>query len=381
MGSRFSLEELRQYSRHIRLSSVGLEGQRKLKDASVLVVGAGGLGCPALMYLAAAGVGRIGIVEDDVIDVTNLHRQILYTHADVGLLKLKVAVHRLKEINKFVEFVQHPTRLTRETTEIISMYHVILDATDNFTTKYLINDACFAAARPLVYASISQFDGQMALFDMSATNDDSINLRDVFPEPPPSTLTKSCNEAGVLGVLPGILGTYQAAEAIKLILGIGGSSRNHLHLFDIAGSEVKRMRVRRRKDNPLRIGESVDIHASAAEMCAVKTVGDEMSPTVLERWIKDRRPLALIDVRQPAEHFALSLGGELWPDGTPAGVVTGPRARQVVVYCKSGTRSKLALRKLQFALPNIELVSLKGGIDGYIESGCSEGLRGEMLDG
>lgn len=378
MRKKFCIDELKQYSRHTRLQNVGLDGQRRLKEASVLVVGAGGLGCPALMYLAAAGVGKIGIVEDDVVDVSNLHRQVLYTRDDVGQSKLKVAARRLREINQFVEVVEHPVRLSQENIKLVQKYQIILDATDNFGAKYLINDACLISGLPLIYASISQFEGQMAVFDMcQGVHQRAVNLRDIFPEPPPSDLTQSCSEAGVLGVLPGILGVYQAAEVIKFILGFDDPSRNHLLLFNMIGNEFKRMQVRPRLRKPLQQGtEGKDIGG-----CQVDLNQTSVSPEVLAGWFKERKPLLLIDVRQSAEHVNLSLGGELWPDGVPSEAVDWPTTLSLaVVYCKSGVRSQRAVGKLRSEFPHVEFLSLAGGLDAYVDLGCVESLQGEMFE-
>jgi len=244
----FSPAELRRYSRHFLLPEVGMDGQARLKDSSVLIVGAGGLGSPVALYLAAAGIGRIGLVDFDNVDESNLHRQILYGKSDVGRPKLEVAKERLLEVNPHIEIVLHPVRLDASNAiQIISAYDVVSDGTDNFAPRYLVNDSCVMANVPNAYASISRFDGQASVF--CAPNGPC--YRCLFAEPPPAELVPSCAEAGVLGVLPGLLGTIQATEVLKLLLGLGESLTGRLLLVDALSMQFRTLTVARNPECPV----------------------------------------------------------------------------------------------------------------------------------
>ena len=230
---------LERYQRQITLKNFGEECQQRLSEAKVLVVGAGGLGCPALQYLAAAGVGTIGIADDDIVSLSDLHRQILYASADIGLSKVEVAAIRLNELNPDVKIVQHKMRLRKQdATEIIKQYEYILDGTDNFITRYVINDACVLLGKPLVCGAVSQYQGQLAVFNVPDKNGRTSNYRSLFPVPPKTAEFPDCNEQGVLGVLPGIIGTMQAAEIIKLVTGIGTSLCNKMITYDALTNEI-----------------------------------------------------------------------------------------------------------------------------------------------
>jgi adenylyltransferase/sulfurtransferase len=251
----FAPEELERYRRHIILPEVGGPGQARLKQASVLVVGAGGLGSPLLMYLAAAGVGRIGIIDDDVVDLTNLQRQIVHGTPDIGRSKVESAAARLAAINPHVRVETHAERLTAANAlEIIGRYDVVADGSDNFATRYLVSDACFFARRPLVWAAIGQFTGQLSVFkphERDAEGRPLPGYRDLLPEPPPPGSVPSCAEAGVIGALPGVMGSLQAMEVLKEILGIGRSLAGWLLLYDGLDAEFTKVRLKWRPDNPL----------------------------------------------------------------------------------------------------------------------------------
>lgn len=376
----FSHDEKAHYARHFLVKDFGTEGQARLKAGKVLVVGAGGLGCPALMYLAAAGVGNIGIVEDDTVDVSNLHRQLLFGVNDIGQPKGAVARQKLLANNPYVDIEHFNQRIDEgNVLAYVQRYDVILDATDNFATKYLLNDACHLAGKPLIYASISQFEGQIAVFNLlEASGRRSTNLRDIFPEPPPADLSQNCGEAGVLGVLPGIVGSIQALEAIKILAGLGEPLANRMTLLDALGMQVRNVTVRHRASNPLS-GEQPSIHQPQVieARCAV-AVGEQycISPKALEERLRNGEPLQLIDVRDGDEHLAVSLGGINIPLGElsrrlPQTVV----ATDTVVYCKSGVRSLKALHAINAIVGEGRCRALTGGLDAYVAAGYQERLN------
>ncbi len=377
---RFSQQERAHYARHFLVKGFGPEGQGRLKKGKVLVVGAGGLGCPALMYLAAAGVGHIAIVEDDTVDISNLHRQLLFGVCDVGSTKGAVARQKLLDNNPHIDIRHFADRLDESNVmAYVQGYDVILDASDNFTTKYLLNDACYLSGKPLVYASISQFEGQVAVFNLpDAQGRSSTNLRDIFPEPPPAELAQNCGEAGVLGVLPGIIGSIQALEAIKILSAVGEPSANRLILFDALSLQLRQVSVRHRASNPLsgerpRIRQPKVIEAK----CAV-TVGAQyvISPLALEQCLLSEPALQLIDVRDGHDHLTLSLGGINIPlRELPQRLAETVAGVETVVYCKSGVRSLKALHAISAAVGEGRCRSLTGGIDAYVAAGCLERLR------
>lgn len=377
---RFSQQEHAHYARHFLVKGFGPEGQARLKAGKVLVVGAGGLGCPALMYLAAAGVGHIGIVEDDTVDISNLHRQLLFGVGDVGSPKGAVARQKLLDNNPHIDIRHFADRLDESNVmAYVHDYDVILDATDNFTTKYLLNDACYLGGKPLVYASISQFEGQVAVFNLpDAHGQCSTNLRDIFPEPPPAGLAQNCGEAGVLGVLPGIVGSIQALEAIKILSAVGEPSINRLMLFDALSLQLRQVSVRHRASNPLsgeqpRIRQPQAIEAS----CAV-AVGAQyaISPQALEQRLLSDTVLQLIDVRDGHEHLTMSLGGINIPlSELPQRLAQTVAGVETVIYCKSGVRSLKALHAISAAVGEGRCRSLTGGLDAYVAAGCLERLR------
>lgn len=348
-----SREELIRYSRHLLLPEVGLDGQRKLKAARVLLVGAGGLGSPAALYLAAAGVGTLGIVDFDVVDITNLHRQILHGTSDVGRSKLESAISRLREVNPHVTVEPHETRLTSANAlQIIRQYDVVVDGTDNFATRYLVNDACVLTNRPNVYGSIFRFDGQVSVF----CTPDGPCYRCVYREPPPAGLVPSCAEGGVLGILPGIVGTLQATEALKLVLGIGEPLIGRLNLVDALGARLRTVRIAKDPTCPAcgtrELQQLIDYDA----FCGVTDVPDEapmleITPRELAARLARADDVVLIDVREPYEHAIARIhGARLVPLGAFADAIPSlDRQRDIVIHCRSGVRSANAVRQLQAA--------------------------------
>ena len=350
-----SSDEILRYSRHLILPEVALEGQQRLKASRVLLIGAGGLGSPLALYLAAAGVGTIGLVDFDVVDVTNLQRQIVHGSKDVGRPKLESARDRLKDMNPHVHVEGYETRLTSENAlEIVRDYDIVIDGTDNFATSYLTNDACVILGKPNVYGSIYRFEGQSSVF----ATEDGPCYRCLYPEPPPPGLVPSCAEGGVLGVLPGLVGTIQATEGIKLLLGIGEPLIGRLLLIDALSMQFRTMRLRKNPDCPAcgtrEIRELIDYD----QFCGIG--GDplqdphgipEITPAELAAKQQRRDDFDLIDVREPHElDIAHIAGARLIPLGSlNEELHTLDTARDIVVLCKMGGRSAKAVRQLQRA--------------------------------
>ncbi|MFZ2491693.1 MAG: molybdopterin-synthase adenylyltransferase MoeB [Thermoanaerobaculia bacterium] len=352
--------ERSRYARHIILPEIGEAGQERLKRSSVLIIGAGGLGSPAATYLAAAGVGRIGLVDPDVVDISNLHRQILYGDSAAGELKVDAARRRLADVNPHVAIETFPQRLTSHNAlEVIRPYDVVLDGTDNFPTRYLVNDACVLTGKPNVYGSIFRFEGQASVFGMP----DGPCYRCLYPEPPPPGLVPSCAVAGVFGVLPGVVGTIQATEAIKVITGAGETLAGRLLLFDALSMSFRQLRVQKNAACPLcgpaaTITDLIDYE----EFCNPLT-GTDITPTQLSEKLAGGEELVLIDVREPHEWDAGRLeNARHIPLGQlPQRLAEIPRDRKVVVYCRSGARSanaKELLERSGFA----HVANLLGGI-------------------
>jgi molybdopterin/thiamine biosynthesis adenylyltransferase/rhodanese-related sulfurtransferase len=363
-----SKDEILRYSRHLIMPEVGMEGQLKLKQARVLCIGAGGLGSPLALYLAAAGVGRLGLVDFDVVDFTNLQRQILHGTSDVGRSKLDSAADTLGEINPNVELVRHETRLTSANAlELFADYDVVADGTDNFATRYLVNDACVLAGKPNVYGSIFRFEGQASVF---ATKEGPC-YRCLYPEPPPPGLVPSCAEGGVLGVLPGIIGAIQALETIKLILGKGEPLIGRLLLFDALALRFRELKLRKNPECPVcGLHPSVDHLIDYEEFCGIRgqevnTVAQipEITPNELKEMIDEGRPFRLVDVREPHEYDICRIPGSvLIPLGdVPARMNELDSAQEIVVHCRSGARSARAVEFLQKA-GFTRIHNLKGGI-------------------
>ena len=363
--------ELLRYSRHLLLPEVGLDGQRRLKAASVLVIGAGGLGSPLALYLAAAGVGRIGIVDFDRVDASNLQRQVLHGTASVGRSKLESARERLHDLNPDVTVEPHETRLSRvNALEILERYDVVVDGTDNFPTRYLVNDACVLLGKPNVYGSIFRFEGQASVFD--ATRGPC--YRCLYPDPPPPGLVPSCAEGGVLGVLPGVIGVIQGIETLKLLLGIGEPLIGRLVLFDALGLRFRELSLRKDPDCPM-CGEQPTIHEliDYEEFCGLPTeaeakaaAGKEIDVRELAAKLGRKDDFVLIDVREPHEHEIASIpGAVLIPlRALPARVSELDSSKEIVLHCHHGVRSMRALEFLEQAGFR-KLKSLKGGIDAW----------------
>jgi len=365
-------EELRRYSRHLILPELGLEGQKKLKAASVLLVGAGGLGSPLALYLAAAGIGRLGLVDFDVVDESNLQRQVLHGTKDVGRSKLASARDRIYDINPHVEVDLYETQLTSENAlDLIRPYDVVADGTDNFPTRYLVNDASVLTGTPNVYASIFRFDGQVSVFGTT----DGPCYRCLYPEPPPPGLVPSCAEGGVLGVLPGIVGTLQATEVLKLVAGIGDLLVGRLLLVDALGMRFRTLKVRKNPDCPVcgthpTVTELIDYQAFCGIPQAAAALKAETAdvPEITVRQLKDRLDRGetpfLLDVRKPLEYDIANLNAPLIPvDELAARVdeLADYRNREVIVYCRSGIRSAQAVKLLK-AHGFTGAVNLKGGV-------------------
>lgn len=351
--------ELSRYSRHLTLPEVGVLGQQKLKDASVLIVGAGGLGSPASLYLTAAGVGRIGLVEFDSVDLTNLQRQLLYETADVGRRKLDAARERLEATNPEVTIECFDTRLTSQNAlDIIRRFDIVVDGSDNFPTRYLVNDAAVIAGVPVVYGSIHRFEGQVSVFGEG----DGPCYRCLFREPPPAGAVPNCAEAGVLGVLPGIVGTLQATEAIKLILGIGESLSGRLLLVNALDMSFRTIELRRDPDCPACGKTRTGVLEDYDRVCAVSEVRS-ITPGELASRLERGDDIDLVDVREPYEwNISRIPGARLVPlSSLTSNLDSFNSSRDTVVYCKVGMRSEQAAEWLASA--GLEKVSnLSGGI-------------------
>ncbi|MGI0140137.1 MAG: molybdopterin-synthase adenylyltransferase MoeB [Thermoplasmata archaeon] len=368
-ADRFSPDELVRYSRHLLLSEVGIEGQRQLRAAKVLLVGAGGLGAPAALYLAAAGVGTIGLVDFDRVDLSNLQRQVLYTTEDVGERKIEAARRRIESMNPGVRVVAHEEPLSSANAlEILRPYDVVVDGTDNFPTRYLVNDACVLLGKPNVYGSIYRFEGQASVFDARR----GPCYRCLYPEPPPPGLVPSCAEAGVLGVLPGMIGLLQATETIKLILGNGEPLIGRLLLYDALAMRFRELQLRKDPECVL-----CGPHATQRGLidypafCGVVAPGvdapspkrPEITVSELAEALRSSDPPMLLDVREPGEWEIAHLpGATLIPRGQLADRLTElTSARELVVYCRSGQRSGAATEFL-LGLGFHNVRSLHGGL-------------------
>jgi len=355
MTQTLTTDEIQRYARHLILPDVGVEGQQRLKAARVLIIGAGGLGSPVALYLAAAGVGALGVVDFDVVDVSNLQRQILHGTKDVGRSKLESARARLRDVNPHVRVETHDARLTSDNAlEIIGGYDIVVDGTDNFATRYLTNDACILLGKPNVYGSIFRFEGQASVFGMP----DGPCYRCLFPEPPPPGSVPSCAEGGVLGVLPGIVGTIQATETIKLILGIGETLAGRLLLIDALSMQFRAMTLRKDPACPACGTRTITELIDYDEFCGAPTVESvhdaddvvEITPRELAtRLARNDGTFDLIDVREPGEWAIARIdGARLIPLAQiPSSLPSLDKAREIVVMCRSGVRSADAARFMQ----------------------------------
>ncbi len=361
-------DEVARYSRHLIIPDLGVDGQKRLKNARVLVIGAGGLGAPALLYLAAAGVGTIGIVDDDVVDESNLQRQIIHGVSDIGRSKAKSARDSIAEINPLVQVRLHEVRLSpANAVELFSDYDLILDGTDNFATRYLVNDAAVLAHKPYVWGSIYRFEGQASVFWEDAPDGLGLNYRDLYPEPPPPGMVPSCAEGGVLGILCASVASVMGTEAIKLITGIGESLLGRLLVYDALEMSYRTIRIRK-DPSTAKITELIDYE----EFCGVisddatEAVTDStITPRELRELLDSGRKLALIDVREPVEWDINHIeGAELIPQSSlnsGEGLSRLPHDRMSVLYCKTGVRSAEALATLKKAGFS-DAVHLQGGI-------------------
>jgi molybdopterin/thiamine biosynthesis adenylyltransferase/rhodanese-related sulfurtransferase len=348
-------DEILRYSRHLIMPEVGMEGQQKLKAARVLCIGAGGLGSPLALYLAAAGVGTLGIVDFDVVDYTNLQRQIIHTTADVGRKKLDSAAETLKAINPFVDVQKFETRLSSANAiDLFRQFDIVADGTDNFPTRYLVNDACVLTGKPNVYGSIFRFEGQASVF----ATEEGPCYRCLYPEPPPPGLVPSCAEGGVLGILPGLVGVIQATEVIKLILGKGDSLIGRLLLVDALAMKFRELKLRKNPDCPAcgrhrTITKLIDYD----EFCGIRgeekpVAGgiSEIQVEELKRRLDAKEDLFVLDVREPHEYQICNIGGHLIPLGDlPRRVNELDSSREIVAHCRSGVRSAKAVDFLQQA--------------------------------
>lgn len=343
-------EEYQRYNRQTLMPEFGQEGQEKLKNAKVLVVGCGGLGSPILLYLTAAGIGTLGIVENDKVDVSNLQRQILYGTSSVGLDKILETEKRLKDLNPLVQINIYPTSLTaKNALEIIKDYDIVVDGTDNFPTRYLVNDACVMLNKPFVYGAIHRFEGQVAVFNHNG----SATYRDLFPTPPPPEQAPNCAEAGVLGVLPGIIGSMQALEAIKVITEIGEPLAGKILVLDTLSMLSRVIKIPKMPDTQ-NITQLIDYE----EFCGMKSQ-NEISFDEL----KNLQNYQLIDVREPHEYAQKNLGGELMPLSELEKYLPKiSRDKTVVVHCQSGIRSMKAIKFLKENHGFENLINLKGGM-------------------
>jgi molybdopterin/thiamine biosynthesis adenylyltransferase/rhodanese-related sulfurtransferase len=365
---KLSKEEVQRYSRHLIMPEVGMEGQLKLKRARVLTIGTGGLGAPLGLYLAAAGVGHLGLVDFDVVDSSNLQRQVTFTTADVGKPKSEAAKARLSALNPAIEIVSYETRLTSDNAlELLRDYDIIVDGTDNFPTRFLVNDACVLLGKPNVYGSIFRFEGQATVFGYPG----GPCYRCLYPEPPPPGLVPSCAEGGVLGVLPGIVGSIQAMETIKLILGAGEPLVGRLLLFDALAMRFRELKLKRNPDCPMcgdhrTITKLIDYE----EFCGIR--GEEAPamtdgiPEITATELKARQDrgekVFILDVREPHEYQICNLNGKLIPLGElPRRVNELDSSVEMVVHCRSGKRSADAIHFLQTAGFK-KLWNLKGGV-------------------
>jgi len=364
-----SKEEIMRYSRHLIMPEVGMDGQLKLKQAKVLCIGTGGLGAPLGLYLAAAGVGRIGLVDFDAVDLTNLQRQILFGTNDVGRPKIEAATDRLRNLNPDIQIDRFETRLTSENAlEILQNYDLVVDGTDNFPTRYLVNDACVILGKPNVYGSIFRFEGQITIFGAPG----GPCYRCLYPEPPPPGLVPSCAEGGVLGVLPGIVGAIQAAETLKLIIGKGEPLIGRLLLFDALAMRFRELKLRKNPECPACGGHpTVTKLIDYAEFCGVrgeeaasaaKTAVPEIAPRELKSRLDRGDDLFILDVREPHEYQICNLGGHLIPLGELSRRVNElDSSREIVAHCRSGKRSAEAVEFLRSAGFR-KVWNLKGGI-------------------
>jgi molybdopterin/thiamine biosynthesis adenylyltransferase/rhodanese-related sulfurtransferase len=369
-----SVDEVRRYSRHLIIPDVAMTGQKRLKNARVLCVGAGGLGSPALMYLAAAGVGTLGIVEFDTVDESNLQRQIIHGQSDIGRSKAESARDSINEINPYVKVIIHDEALNNDNVfRIFEQYDLIVDGTDNFATRYLVNDAAVLLGKPYVWGSIYRFDGQASVF----WAEQGPCYRCLYPEPPPPGMVPSCAEGGVLGVLCASIGSIQVTEAIKLLTGIGEPLVGGLIVYDALEMTYRKIKVRKDPNCPL-CGEDPtitglidydDFCGTVSEEASAATIGSTITAAELKEWIDAGKSIDLVDVREPAEYEIVKIpGSRLVPKGeilSGEALAALPQDRQIVLYCKSGVRSAEALAAVKGAGFK-DAVHVQGGVISWV---------------
>jgi len=359
-------QELIRYSRHLVLKDFGLENQEKLKKARVLVVGAGGLGSPALLYLAAAGIGTLGIVDFDTVAISNLQRQVIFTQDDVGRNKADAAADRLHRLNPLIRIEKFPVQLSAANAlDLIKQFDVVVDGTDNFPTRYLLNDACVLQNKPLVYGSILQFEGQVSVFNLKNKEGGfSTNYRDLFPQPPNPNSVPNCEQAGVLGVLPGIIGSMQASEVIKIITNISNPLMDKLVIFDAQAMEMTAITIPQRNSR-----DTIKSLINYEDFCGISPKNNkslsmkEITVQELDEMKKSGADFQLIDVREPYEFDICNLEGELIPmSDIPNNVDKISKDKKVVVHCRSGKRSGDMVLWLEKTHGFTNLYNLKGGV-------------------
>ena len=373
-AAELTVDEVRRYSRHLIIPDVGMDGQKRLKNAKVLCVGAGGLGSPALMYLAAAGVGTLGIVEFDTVDESNLQRQIIHGQADIGRSKAESARDSVKEINPYVNVILHETRLDVDNVkEIFEQYDLIVDGTDNFATRYLVNDAAVLLGKPYVWGSIYRFDGQASVF----WAEHGPCYRCLYPEAPPPGMVPSCAEGGVLGVLCASIGSIQVTEAIKLLAGVGEPLVGRLMIYDALEMQYRQVKVRKDPDcalcgeNPT-VTDLIDYDAFCgvvSDEAQAAAIGSTITPKQLKQWQDDKEDIFLVDVREPGEYEIVNIpGATLIPKGDflmGNALEQMPQDKKIVLHCKTGVRSAEVLAVLHSA-GFADAVHLGGGVIGWV---------------
>jgi sulfur-carrier protein adenylyltransferase/sulfurtransferase len=366
----FSKQERQRYDRHFILPEVGLQGQQRLKQAKVLVVGCGGLGSPVLLYLAAAGVGTLGLVDFDVVSESNLQRQVIFGSENVGEPKVLAAQQRLQSLNPYTHTQVFKERITvHNAAALVADYDVVVDCTDNFPTRYLLNDVCFLAGKPLVYGAILRFEGQVSVFNgRNAEGGSTPNYRDLYPTPPPPEMVPNCAESGVLGVLPGIIGSMQAAEVLKMVAGAGKPLYGRMFVFDALTFESRTFIYKRRNDNPLYSEQPDLVQTIDYELfCGFKSnknTHQSITPQQLRAWQTEGRAFQLIDVREPEEYALRNIGALLIPLAQLSDRVGEiAKDRPVVVHCKTGGRSAKAVETLTAAFGFSNVYDLVGGIE------------------
>ncbi|RAK70454.1 molybdopterin-synthase adenylyltransferase MoeB [Hymenobacter edaphi] len=359
-------DERHRYRRHLQLPEIGEAGQLKLRAARVLVVGAGGLGCPVLQYLAAAGVGTLGLADADQVELSNLQRQILYGPADLGQPKAATAAREVQRLNPLVRCEVHAVRVSlANVLELVAAYDLVVDASDNFPTRYLLNDTCVLLGKPLVSGAIYKFEGQVSVFNYRG----GPTYRCLFPEPPGAAEAPNCDATGVLGVLPGLIGTVQASEALKVVLDLGEVLSGRLWVLDALTMQTRTLRFARHPERSLITTDTANPADYHDPGCAAPPTNG-ITAAELRAWLHSPTPPFLLDVREPAEFEAQHLpGARLLPLGQlAAGVAALPREQPVVVYCRSGARSRRAIQQLQTEFGFRNLQNLEGGLLAWTEA-------------